>query len=370
MLAALGCLAVALSGCTAHQATGTRTDAPAPATAFVLTSTGEDTETLCAVALPGGRLLWSADIPSQWVPSASLVLAPRLGRAYVLASPQGRSSAAGPPPLTLIPVSLSTGAVGRPIGVGAEAWSATLAPDGTTAYVINEGTGIVDLPGPVGDSITPVDLRTGTTGRAVSVGNGPAGIAFAGAGTAWVSLTPAGQVRPVDLADTRAGPGIAIPPPGAGQGLALAPGPLAVSANGGLLAVGNLQPDLVSPAPVVNVLDLASHRWRRPIVLPGYSNAVYQVGFSPDSRHVYVSAHTRGGITDTLYIASVATGTVTQARLTGEFVAFASTPDGSTLWVAVETNNERTALLPVNATTGVPGRAVAYLPGTPLSMGL
>jgi hypothetical protein len=105
-------------------------------------------------------------------------------------------------------------------------------------------------------------------------------------------------------------------------------------------------------------------------VLPGYSNAVYQLGFSPDARHVYVSARTSGGLTDTLYIATVATGTVTQARLTGQVVAFAPTPDGSTLWVAVDINNQKTALLPVNPTTGAPGRTVAYLPGTPLSMGL
>ncbi len=61
---------------------------------------------------------------------------------------------------------------------------------------------------------------------------------------------------------------------------------MAVAADAGLLAVGNLQQDLASPAPVVDLLDLASHRWRRPITLPGTSNAVYQLGFSPCARHV------------------------------------------------------------------------------------
>jgi DNA-binding beta-propeller fold protein YncE len=329
--------------------------AGAPATAFVLTqSEGEQTyDILTAVALRGGRRLWSARVPSQT--AAGLIVAPRLGRAYVLAGP----------PFTLTPVSLSTGAVGRPIRVGAAAWSVALAPDGTTAYVVNAGSGIFGLPGPAGSTITPVNLRTGTAGRAVSVGDGPGGIAFAGDDTAWVSLTLAGQVRPVDLMNGRAGPGVPEPPT---QRWQVAPGALAVSAAAGLLAVGNLQQDLAFPAPVVELLDLASHRWRRPITLPGSSNAVDELGFSPDGRRVYVSARTSGGLTQTLYIASVATGRVTQARLTGQSVAFALTPGGGTLWVAAGTGN--TALLPVNATTGVPGRAVAYLPGEPVAVGL
>jgi DNA-binding beta-propeller fold protein YncE len=105
-------------------------------------------------------------------------------------------------------------------------------------------------------------------------------------------------------------------------------------------------------------------RPRRPITLPGSSNAVYELGFSPDAGHVYVSARTRGGLTDTLYIASIATGMVTQARLTGQSVTFALTPDGGTLWVAAGTGSgkrQETAVSPVSATIGVPGRAVAYL---------
>ncbi|MGH3220447.1 MAG: YncE family protein, partial [Streptosporangiaceae bacterium] len=330
-----------------------------PATAFVLTVSGPDENTLGAVALPGGRRLWSASIPGQ---TAGLVVAPRVGRAYVLAGP----------PFTLTPVSLSTGAVGRPIGVGPAAWSVALAPDGTTAYVVNAGTGIAILPGPDGSTITPVNLRTEKAGPAISVGNGPCGIAFTGDDTAWVSLPLAGHLTQVNLAAGRPGPSVAVPPTPRWQ--VAAPCVLAVASGAGLLAVGNLQQDLAFPAPVVNLLDLASHRWRRPITLPGSSsNAVDELGFSPDARHVYVSARTRGGLTDTLYIASIVTGTVTQARLTGQSVIFALTPGGGTLWVAASTGSgerQETALLPVSATTGVPGRAVAYLPGTPVAIGL
>ena len=49
---------------------------------------------------------------------------------------------------------------------------------------------------------------------------------------------------------------------------------------------------------------------------------------------------------------------------------FALTPDSRTLWVAVGTADGMTALLPVNATTGLPGRAVAHLPGTPVAISL
>jgi hypothetical protein len=75
--------------------------APAPTTAFVLTQSGAEQPYgfLSAVALPGGRLLWTATIPGQ--SAEGLVVAPRLGRAYVLAGP----------PFALTPVSLSTGTV-------------------------------------------------------------------------------------------------------------------------------------------------------------------------------------------------------------------------------------------------------------------
>ena len=64
-------------------------------------------------------------------------------------------------------------------------------------------------------------------------------------------------------------------------------------------------------------------------------------------------------------------GRVIQARFTGDRAAsFALTPDGGTLWVAVGTTGGQTVVLPVNATTGVPGRAVAYLPGPPVAIGL
>jgi DNA-binding beta-propeller fold protein YncE len=361
---------VLVAGCSGPSAVSSARTPPAPstpaavppATAFVLTESSSSGESpsgvLSAVVLRGGRVLWSASIPGQTI--AGLVVARRLGKAYVLAGP----------PFTLTPVSLSTGAVGRPISLGPTVWSVALAPDGTTAYVVNAGTGIADLPGPTGSTITPVNLRAGRADPAISVGDGPCGIAFAGDDTAYVSRPLAGRVTPVNLAAGRTGPGVAVPP--ALRWQAVAPCTVAVAADAGLLAVGNLQQDLASPAPVVDLLDLASHRWRRPITLPGTSNAVYQLGFSPDARHVYVSARTGGGLTDTLYIASIATGTLTQARLTGEVVAFAPTPDGGTLWVAASTGKAEgeTALLPVNAATGVPGPAVVDLPGGPVAIGL
>jgi len=332
--------------------------APLPAIAFVLTQSGAEQPYgfLSAVALPGGHLRWTATIPGQ--SAEGLVVAPRLGRAYVLAGP----------PFALTPVSLSTGAVGRPIRVGSAAWSAALAPDGTTAYVANAGDGVGGLPGVIGSTITPVNLQTGRADPAISVGEGPCGIAFAGDDTAYVSLAVSDHLAQVSLAAGRAGPRVAVPRAGIGQDVA--PCAVAVSADAGLLAVGNIQQDVAFPAPVVDLLDLASHRWRRSITLPGASNAVDELGFSPDGRHVYVSARVPNGSTFTLYIASIATGRVTRASLTGQSVAFALTPDGGTLCVAVGTASGQTAVLPVNATTGQPGRAVAYLPGPPVAIGL
>jgi len=287
-----------------------------------------------------------------------MIVAARLGRAYVLAGP----------PFTLIPVSLSNGTVGRPIPVGSAAWSVALAPDGTTAYVANAGDGIANLTGAVGSTITPVNLRTERADPAINVGDGPCGIAFAGDGSAYVSLPLSDRLTQVSLTAGRAGPSVVVPPAGPGQ--ASAPCAVAVPTGGGLLAVGNLQQDIAFPAPVVNLLDLASHHWHRPIMLPGKSNAVYELAFSPDARHVYVSAQSRNGLAGALYLASIATGRVTQASLPGLPATFALTPDGGTLWVGTATASGQTALLPVSTATGRSGRAVAYLPGSPVTIGL
>jgi hypothetical protein len=68
---------------------------------------------------------------------------------------------------------------------------------------------------------------------------------------------------------------------------------------------------------------------------------------------------------------SVLMGLAVVGLVAGLAVAFALTPDGGTLWVAEGgAINEKTALVPVDAATGVPGRAVAYLPGGPVAVGL
>jgi hypothetical protein len=55
---------------------------------------------------------------------------------------------------------------------------------------------------------------------------------------------------------------------------------------------------------------------------------------------------------------------------TTAFVLTSPGQNGGTLWIAASTASGQTAVLPVNATTGRPGRAVAYLPGPPVAIGL
>jgi len=71
----------------------------------------------------------------------------------------------------------------RPFAIGASRAGRGNTGRGTTAYVANMGTASPTCRDPSA-TITPVNLRTGRVGPAISVGDGRCGIAFAGGGTA------------------------------------------------------------------------------------------------------------------------------------------------------------------------------------------
>ena len=238
-----------------------------PSIVLVLTQTA-GSEVLSAVALGSGTVQWSTTLPGEAVP-LSLGVATRLGKAYVLAGHQGGA--------TLTPVSLATGSVAPPIAVGTLAWTLVLSPDDSKAYVVNAGGGILALPQADGSTVTPVDLRTDQALPPLTVGDGPGGMAFATDTTAYVSRVLAGVVVPVNVLDGHIGPSLTVPSTANRQ---TTPSAIAVSPNLALLAVGNLQEDLGAPAPVVNMLDLRTKGWERPLPLAGATNAVSEMMFS------------------------------------------------------------------------------------------
>ena len=65
---------------------------------------------------------------------------------------------------SVTPINLATGTPGTAIPVGAGPDGVAITPDGSTAYVTNVN----------GNSVTPINLATGTPGTAIAVGDGPA----------------------------------------------------------------------------------------------------------------------------------------------------------------------------------------------------
>ncbi len=291
-------------------------------TALVLTQAASS-EVLTAVSLTTGSTLWSADIHVVG-PAESVIVAAKLHMAYVLGGERA----------TLTPIALENGAVGPRIAINNPGWSVSLAPNGTMAYVVNAGSEIMALPSPDGSTVTPVDLETRRALSPISVGDGPAGFAFANTKSAYVSLVSSSTVERVNVSDRSVGPSLKAPEAKSGETV---PGVVTVSPNGRWLLVGNLQQDLGFPAPVVNLLDLMTQRWRQPIRLAGSSNAVSNIVFSPDSRFAYILARSSVDFTDAIYTANMLNGSVIQSPFQIDALAgsaFALAPSGDTLYVA------------------------------------
>jgi YVTN family beta-propeller protein len=77
-------------------------------------------------------------------------------------------------------------------------------PDGKTAYVTNGASG-------AGNTVTPINVATGTPGTPITVGHEPMGIAITPDGkTAYVTNFADGTVTPIDLATGTPGPLISV----------------------------------------------------------------------------------------------------------------------------------------------------------------
>ncbi|HVC24924.1 MAG TPA: YncE family protein [Acidimicrobiales bacterium] len=171
---------------------------------------------------------------------AGIAIAPDGKRAYV--------TDAGSSPLgdTVTPVDLETRTALAPITVGAGPQGIAITPDGSTAYVADAGAIVNGQVGPVGDTVTPIDLATRTALAPITVGNAPTAVVVAPDGSAvYVANASSGSVTPIPIGSGAAGTSMAVD--GSPQALAFAAAgsstlyvalaPSGVSAGGSLTAV-------------------------------------------------------------------------------------------------------------------------------------
>ncbi len=175
---------------------------------------------------------------------------------------------------TMTPIDLKTGKAGRPISAGNGPAGIAITPDGKTAYVTDAGTS------PIGDTVTPIDLVTKKAESPITVGDGPQAIAITADGK-MAYVTDAGaivtgqsgpignSVTPIDL-----GTGHALPPITVGNA------PIAIAISGGTAFVANEGSESVS------TISLATRTAGVPIPVAG---APESIAFSSDDAWVAVS---------------------------------------------------------------------------------
>jgi YVTN family beta-propeller protein len=111
---------------------------------------------------------------------------------------------------TVTPIDLRTMKPKRPIVVGNGPQGIAITPDGAKAYVADAGAIVTGQAGPIGDDVTPINLRTGKAGAPIKVGNAPVGVAVSSDGsTVFVTNLNSESVSPISVASDTVGSSIA-----------------------------------------------------------------------------------------------------------------------------------------------------------------
>jgi YVTN family beta-propeller protein len=201
---------------------------------------------------------------------ADIAISAKLDRAYV--TDDGSSSALGD---TVTPIDLKTLKALAPITVGAGPQGIAITPNGLRAYVADAGAIVAGQSGPIGHTVTPIDLSSGRAERPITVGNGPTGIAISpDGGTVFVTNLDSLSVSPINVATDRALAPIAVPG-----------GPVAVAVAGGYAWVVDT-PSSQAPGNNVVPIALASDRAGKPIAV---AKGVQSIAISPDGKTAWVT---------------------------------------------------------------------------------
>lgn len=221
-------------------------------------------------------------------------------------------------------IDLSSGTT-KNISVGANPGEVVVSADGRTAYVANQGSNTVSV----------IDVASGSVTATVAVGRVPAGLALTpDGGTLWVANYSDGTVQPVDTGTLTAGTPVPV-----GDG----PENMAITPDGRTLYVADIHDNTVSP------VDLATRKAGTAIPV---GPRPFNVVAAPDGKTVYVS--NSGGSTVTP-IDTTTNDTEPTLLVTGQAYGLGLSPDGRTLWVSPSTGDYVT---PVDTVTGAPGTKV------------
>lgn len=247
---------------------------------------------------------------------------------------------------TLIPIDLATKTTGTPIKVSLVVAEDSIAvsPSGTTVYV----AGLTFSTNPV---LVPVRITTGAVGNPISLpvpnGNPPGAIAIAPNGqTAYVlgsSSSMAPLLIPVDLIHNVTRAPISLP--------------LAEYVTMGITPDSSTA--YVSSHSSISPIDLRTNGLESAIDLGGVSSG--HIALSPNGQRAYVTWRNAGGQYYLVTIDLVTHGMESVALLPGSPHLISISPDGSTAYVADESGppNVRDAvLIPVDLTKGQLGRQI------------
>lgn len=146
-----------------------------PVTALEQGSPYTDNNTLALVNTATGVVCKVARLGNEpGAMSWEVAIAPNGSTAYVL------TTTSSPRESTLIPVDLATGTAGKAIDVGRNATTMMISPNGATVYVLDNGTYVaVGSPRNVPGTVIPIATTTETAGKAITVGLAPEAIAIA-----------------------------------------------------------------------------------------------------------------------------------------------------------------------------------------------
>lgn len=208
---------------------------------------------------------------------AAIAISTQLDRAYV--TDDGTSSSLGD---TVTPIDLKTLKPLAPITVGDGPQGIAITPDGLHAYVADAGAIVAGQAGPVGHTVTPINLSTGRAGKPITVGNGPTGVAIApDGGTLFVTNLDSLSVTPINISTNQALSAIAVPG-----------GPIAVVVADGEAWVVDT-PSSRSPGNNVVPISLASEKAGTPIPV---AKGAQGIAVTPDGKTAWVTCLNAGVI--------------------------------------------------------------------------
>ena len=223
------------------------------------------------------------------------------GPAGIAIAPNGKTAYvtnAGTTPIghTVTPINLKTRQALAPIKVGDGPQGIAITPDGSTAFVANAGGIVNGQNAPLGNTVTPINLKTRTAGAAITVGNAPtAVVATPDGSTIYVANSGSGSVTPITVAGDS--PGVPIGVAGSPQALAASTTAVYVTNDSASSPAGN------------NVTPITASGAGKPIVTGANPTAI---ALAPGGKTAYVVCNGSGQ----LLVLDLAAGTVVKSQTT------------------------------------------------------